>query len=72
MIGFQSIFYYTDPDEMRHAGYRWIIGFVVLAVAVVAGYTAMSGGFATAGERMTRRLRQTAFNAVRVQECRSA
>ena len=45
-------------------GNNWVISFVGLAIACLVGYTMLALGFATAGERMTRRLREAAFSSI--------
>ena len=56
--------YLTDGQAMRTEGYKWVCGFIALASASLIGYFMLSYGFATAGERLTRRLRERAFEAV--------
>ena len=60
----QNAFYEPTAAEVRRQGNLWVIGFVVMAGGAVTGHLLLAYGFATAGERMTRRLRETAFEAV--------
>jgi ABC-type multidrug transport system fused ATPase/permease subunit len=49
---------------LRKTGNNWVLGFLGLAGGAILGYLLLGWGFATAGERMTRRLRQSAFEAI--------
>jgi ATP-binding cassette, subfamily B (MDR/TAP), member 1 len=49
---------------LRRTGNNWVLGFLGLAGGAILGYLLLGWGFATAGERMTRRLRQSAFEAI--------
>lgn len=60
----QSNLYLEDTDEMQRIGNRWALGFVALSVCTMLGNLALATGFAVAGERMTRTLRNMAFNAM--------
>ncbi|KAG5181118.1 ATP-binding cassette, sub-family B, member 1A [Tribonema minus] len=60
----QNAFYEPDPAKMRETGNWWALGFVFLALAAFCGHIALAWGFATSGERMVRRLRESAFTAI--------
>jgi hypothetical protein len=60
----QYTFYLPTADAITAEGTKWVLGFVALAVVNMMGYLMESYGFATSGERMTRRLREMAFKAV--------
>ncbi|CAM9323468.1 unnamed protein product [Pylaiella littoralis] len=60
----QSNLYLEDKDEMRKIGNRWAMGFVALGVCTLLGNLALSTGFAVSGERLTRTLRNMAFEAM--------
>lgn len=49
---------------MTKVGNRWALGFVGLGLAALFGNVILSTGFAVAGERMTRSLRQMAFESM--------
>eukprot|EP00953_Heterococcus_sp_UTEX-ZZ885_P013591 7765-Heterococcus_DN1.PRE.3 len=59
----QNSFFLTDAEELRTTGNNWVCAFLGLAAASILGYMLLGWGFATAGERMTRRLRESAFEA---------
>ncbi|CAM9424622.1 unnamed protein product [Ascophyllum nodosum] len=60
----QSNLYNPDTDEMRRVGNSWALGFLGLAVCAFVGHAILATGFAVAGERMTRTLRNMAFKAM--------
>ncbi|CAM9424479.1 unnamed protein product [Ascophyllum nodosum] len=60
----QSNLYNPDTDEMRRVGNSWALGFLGLAVCAFVGHVILATGFAVAGERMTRTLRNMAFKAM--------
>ncbi|KAG5184898.1 ATP-binding cassette, sub-family B, member 1A [Tribonema minus] len=60
----QNTFYLTNADDMRRTGHLWTLGFVFLAIAATVGHLMLAAGFSTSGERMVRRLRETAFAAI--------
>ena len=60
----QSNLYNPDTDEMRRVGNSWALGFLRLAFCAFVGHVILAAGFAVAGERMTRTLRNMAFKAM--------
>ena len=54
----------ADAHEARSAVNNWVVGFVALAVSCLIGHFLLATGFATAGERMTRRVRVSAFSSI--------
>lgn len=60
----QSNMYNPDTDEMRRIGNRWALAFVGLGLCALAGHLSMAAGFSVAGERLTRTLRNMAFNSM--------
>lgn len=49
---------------MRRVGNLWALGFLGLAVCALLGRLALETGFGVAGERLTRVLRNMAFEAM--------
>lgn len=60
----QSNMYNPDTDELRRVGNLWALGFVGLGLCALCGHMAMAIGFSVSGERLTRTLRNMAFNAM--------
>lgn len=60
----QSNLYKEDKDELRRVGNLWALGFIGLALCALCGRLALETGFGVAGERLTRTLRNMAFNAM--------
>lgn len=56
--------YDDDLDEVRRVGNLWSLGFVGLALCAFSGNIMLALGFSVAGERMTRTLRNMAFNSM--------
>jgi hypothetical protein len=53
-----------DPGHVRRTGTIWALAFLALAGGAAAAHALLAIGFAVSGERMARRLRLTAFEAV--------
>mmetsp|Transcript_14361 Transcript_14361/g.20338 ORF Transcript_14361/g.20338 Transcript_14361/m.20338 type:complete len:1250 (-) Transcript_14361:58-3807(-) len=64
MANIQDAFYITDKDKMRDVGFKWTAGFVGLAGLAIIGYIMLTTGFAVSSERLTRRLREMAFESI--------
>lgn len=60
----QSNLYNYDTDEMRRVGNLWALAFVGLGICALIGHVTLAIGFAVAGERLTRTLRNMAFKAM--------
>lgn len=60
----QSNLYNSDTDEMRKTGNLWALAFVGLGICAFVGHVTLATGFAVAGERLTRTLRNMAFKAM--------
>ncbi|KAG5184894.1 ATP-binding cassette, sub-family B, member 1A [Tribonema minus] len=60
----QEAFYLPTSAAMLNQGTSWVLGFVGLAGTTLLGNLMLATGFATSGERMTRRLRAMAFKAI--------
>lgn len=60
----QGNLYNPDTDEMRRIGNRWALAFVGLGLCALVGHVTLATGFAIAGERLTRTLRNMAFKAM--------
>lgn len=60
----QSNYYLTDTDEMRKNGDKWSLAFVAMAGGAIIGYSLLSKGFSTSGERLTHRMRLMSFKSI--------
>lgn len=56
--------YNPDADEMKRISNRWAIAFVGLGVCALFGNLAVACGFSVTGERLTRTLRNMAFESM--------
>lgn len=49
---------------MRKIGNRWAMGFALLGLCTCLGNLALAAGFSVSGERLTRTMRNMAFEAM--------
>eukprot|EP00545_Synedropsis_sp_CCMP1620_P013131 CAMPEP_0119006186 /NCGR_PEP_ID=MMETSP1176-20130426/2153_1 /TAXON_ID=265551 /ORGANISM="Synedropsis recta cf, Strain CCMP1620" /LENGTH=1320 /DNA_ID=CAMNT_0006958075 /DNA_START=89 /DNA_END=4051 /DNA_ORIENTATION=+ len=57
-------FYTVEPRDMLEANRKWILSFLIFALASFVGHAMIGCGLSVAGNRLTRRLRLLAFNSI--------